>query len=158
MATAVNFPNILGGGSVYIVASQRNDRAGINYDSGGAFLGAGSSVNMQIQRGDNDAIAGGIGTSLATQIEQAGLNNDQFYTIRLRSDGTTMYLSINNGTEVSGTDSGASYSATPLTVFKTLGAARGDKQIAEILIYTANHNSTERTQVEDYLKDKYAHY
>lgn len=158
MATAGNLPDLSAGGSIFLVAKQSNTST----DNSGVFIGAGTQVNMQIQRGNVTgggltSIRGGIDTAAWAQ-SSAIVPEDTFVSIRLKYDGTNIYLSINDAIESSAVADGAGYSATPLTLFKSLGGSQGNKQIAEILIYTRYTDTDEDADLEERFLTKYAHY
>lgn len=159
MSTAVNFADLSNGGTIFLVGKESNVNGATNSDINGVFIGAGAITNMNIQRGTTTsgvaAIRGGInaGTYVTTSLI---LPESTFGRIRLKNNGATNYISVNNGTEGSAAADGSGYIATPLTVFKSLGNAQGNKQIAEIIIYTRELSTSEITQVETYLATKYA--
>lgn len=162
MSTAVNLPNLSAGGTVFLVAKQSLNNGATNFDAGGVFIGAGNMSNMQIQRG-NTSTAGQV--SIRAAINSTAwvqsldvVAEDTWKTIRLVNNGTNNYISISNGTEEMAAASGGSYTATPVQIFKTLGGAQGNKQIAMALIYTRELTPTEIGQVEGYLQTKFAHY
>lgn len=163
MGTSVDLPDLSAGGTVFIVAKQSIVNGATSSDSGGVFIGAGSQINMQIQRGNTSisgnifSIRGGIDASTFA-ITTPLVPDDTFVTIRLKNDGTDNTVAVNNGAVGTATADGSGYSATPFTIFKTLGGAQGNKQIAEIIIYTRTLSGSEITQVESYLQTKYAHY
>lgn len=158
MGTVANLPDLSAGGTVFLVAKQSNSST----DNSGVFVGAGSPVNMQIQRGNTSA---GPLTSIRGAVNASGfaitgnlVAEDTFVTLRLVSDGTNNKIAVNNGTEGTAVASGGGYVATPLTLFKTLGGSQGNKQIAEAFIFTRALTSLEITNMELYLRTKYAHY
>ena len=155
MKTAVDFPTTTGV-TVYIVARQ-SSTSSAGYDDGyGTFAVAGYD-NWYIVRDANLNKVGGAYKQLTLTTDNATENT--FYSIRLRGNSTTQFLALNNGTEASGAAGSASYTAEKLWLFDDgSGFAKGAKQIVEIIIYTEDHNSTKRGQVETYLKNKYAHY
>lgn len=162
MATEDDIPDLSAGGTVIIVAKQSSADGATNSDTGGVFIGAGSQVNMQVQRGNTStgpltSIRGGINASTFA-ITGDEVTEDTFVTITLRNDGTDSYISINGGTEASATSNGSGYSATPLTLFKTLAGAQGNKQFAWGIICTRELTTEEITDIQDYLQTKYAHY
>ncbi len=162
MSTSVNCPNMSTGGTIFIVGKQSLNNGATNFDSSGVFIGAGSSVNFQIQRGLTTtgllaSIRGAINsTAYASSTDVVG--EDIFKSIRLAYDGTTNAISINNGLEQQTASSGGSFTATPIQLFKTLGGAQGNKQIAMALIYNRTLTPTEIGQVESYLQTKFNHY
>jgi hypothetical protein len=162
MSTAVNFPDLSAGGTIFLVAKQSTINGATNFDAGAVFIGAGSGINMQIVRGSTTvgpltSIEGAINSSVYAESGSV-VADDTFVTIRLKYDGTNIKISINNGTEVTQASSGGGYVATPMQIFKTLGGAQGNKQIAEILIYKVQLDSSVITHNETYLRTKYAHY
>lgn len=163
MATVVNLANLSAGGTVFIVAKQSVVNGATGSDAAGVFLGAGNETNMQIQRGSTSisgnvfSVSGGIDASTLA-ITTPVIPDDTFVTIRLKNDGTDNTIAVNNGTVGTATADGSGYSATPLTVFSSLGGANGNKQIAEIIIYNRALSGSEVTEVETYLQDKYQHY
>jgi hypothetical protein len=160
MATAIDFPDLSAGGTIYLVAKQVKTHSAINFDEGGVFIGAGNTVDMQIYRGNlvnSLSIAGGINTD-SDHVTDMTASDNTFYTIRLRYDGTNVYQSLDDGTENSVASSGGGYIPTPLTMFYSLAGAAGDKEIAELIIYTENHDATKQAQVEYYLQQRYMHY
>jgi len=137
-------------GTIYMVGMQRN--ADVN---NGPFAHA--TDNFTIKRdAANDKVSAYGGTSGTPPTAQS-ITDATFYSIRLRLSTTTAYISINNGAEVSAARGITSLAASELELFNYAGIL-GNKQIAEILVYTANHGSTDIADTETYLRTKYAHY
>lgn len=157
MSTAANFPDMSAGGTVFLVAKQSTTNGATNFDAGGVFIGAGSRVNMSIERDGSTTVQGGIRATAALDCTTT-VPEDTFVTIRLKHNGTTNAIAVNDGTENTSTPGASSYLATPMQLFKTIAGAQGNKQIAEVLIYTKALSSLEIAQVESYLQTKYAHY
>ncbi len=162
MATADDIPDLSAGGTVIMVVKQSSADGATNSDIGGVFIGAGSQINLQVQRGNTStgpltSIRGGINASTFA-ITGDEVAEDTFVTITLRNDGTDNYISVNGGAETTATANGAGYSATPLTLFKTLAGAQGNKQFAWGIICTRELTTEEITDIQDYLQTKYAHY
>ena len=162
MTTAVNFPDLSAGGTVFVVAKQSNVNGATNLDTGGVFIGSIGAGNMEIKRGNIST--GGL-ASIRAAIDAfffldttAVVADDTFITIRLRNDGISNYLSVNDAAEISGDSDGDGYVAAPLTVFKTAADPQGNKQIAEIIIYSRSLTTDELNYIEDYLQDKYDHF
>lgn len=159
MQTSVNMPDLSAGGTVFVVGKQSLDDGATNFDAGGVFVGAGSAVNMEMRRG---TLSSGGAVSLRGAIDAATyaqttplIEEDTFYSLRLVNDGTTNKVAVNNGTEGTATADGTGYLATPFSIFKTLGGAQGNKQIAEIILYTRELTAGEIAAVETYLNEKY---
>ena len=152
MTTLSNFP-LTSGATVIMVASQNN--TGGNADVNGTFLEyAQDSIVFR------DFSSNGVYLTINSDSGAylSPLTNGTFYTIGLTTDTTdiTPYL---NG--VAGTPSGTSLSVTQqaLYIFQNhLNANTGNKQFAEIIIYTRVLDNTELTSVFDYLRIKYNHY
>lgn len=85
--------------------------------------------------------------------------NDLFYSIRAKTSiAHTTAMSLNNGTETTGTNS-VNTVTNKLRVFTGyFGDGVSRKQIAEIIIYLRELTSAEITQVENYLNNKYLIY
>lgn len=162
MASALNMPDASTTGATIIIVARQSKTAAVNNDSFGTFIGAGNQRNALITRGANSSIAG---TSIEAGIDTLSVINtveyipeDTFVTIAIRFDGTTFRLSINNGSETSMVADGPGYIATPVTLFKALGGAQGNKQIARIIWYKRDVGSSTLDQIKDLLRGKYAHY
>lgn len=137
-------------GSVYIVAKQSAADAALQSGQGKFVV---SNGNFIIQRFDALQADSFVAmTSAGSQTPMIAATNDVFYTAALILSSNAMDFSLNAGTSVLGTSSDP-LAASALSVF-----GRGDKQIAEIIIYTATHNSTQQGQVKNYLRTKYNHY
>lgn len=160
MTTSVDFADLTAGGTIFLVAAQ--DSVGSSTDNFGTFLGAGGFVVMQIERGGSaslgfGSLAGAIASSNETTTP-ADVPEDTFVSIRLKNDVDDNFISFNNGTEYAFPSTQSAYIATPLRLFRTASGAQGNKQIAEILIYSRTLTTNEITDVETYLNSKYALY
>ena len=151
MLPSANFP--IGDFTIFIVGSQSITGAPLT-DTDGVFLYSAAN-DLRISRSVSaNEIAGAVFglTKPAT--------NGTFYTIRnqyLTTGSNGYYLALNNGT-VGYLAASSSTSADQLLVFDDGFNSFGNKQIAEIIIYTRALNSGEIAQVETYLQDKYNHY
>jgi hypothetical protein len=153
MGTSASLP-ALANATVYVVGKQFAGEGAY-----GVFVSS-SGDNLWITRdSSNNGIVAESGTGSPFLGSIAPVSDNTFYTIRLRVDGTTNSLAINNGAEVTvSRDSAADIVANPLEVFDDSGLHGASKQIAAIYIFTEYHNSTKVGQMETYLKTKYAHY
>ena len=162
MSTFVNAPNLSSGGTIVLVAKQSSGDGATNFDALGTFIGAGNERDLLITRGSTTdgslaSIEGGIDTDTVVDSDPV-IPENTFVTIFLRYDGTTIKLSINGGAESTLLADGLGYIATPLTLFKALAGAQGNKQIAEAVIYSRYVDDTEKGQLETYLQETYNHY
>lgn len=157
MLSAANFPDITTSGmTIFMVAKQNN--AG-SLDANGAFMNAGAIQNIRIRRaGGLGSIEAGANTTTGAQVTLPGVAEDTFYTIRLRTDNTNQSAALNNGTPVVAANSPVAYTGAPIQLFAISNSAFGNKSFAEIILYNRALNSTEITNVENYLRNKYAHY
>jgi hypothetical protein len=154
MATSQNLFDVRSNGlTVFIVASQAPD----NGYTSGMFLASGSFSNVIISRaGSDNQVRAAAGTSGSKCI--LSVDDDTFYSIRLKFDNTKNYLSINNGTEDQQDVVATTYTGSPLNILNNAASAYGNKKIAEILIYSRVLDGSEIAQVEEYLKNRYNHY
>jgi hypothetical protein len=147
--TSVNVP-ALTDATIFLVAKQTVADAALG---SGVTRFIESNNNFKIMRHDpaqpNSVVFNATSSSSMTAI---AITNSTFYSIRLKLGSGIMLAAVNNGSEVSGTSSGTPISNV-LSMFGT-----GDKEIAEVLIYTRQLNISEITDIENYLKTKYAHY
>jgi hypothetical protein len=154
LKTGASFPDIeTTGFTMYVVASQ----GAVSGDGGGVFAASGG--NVRLTRGALDTVSGKVGNNTATALNTAA-TNDTFYTFRLRypGSGVDQFLSKNNGTELTNSAVSHFYVSTPFTVLSDNGLNYGDKQILEVIVYTGNHDATDRDGIEAYLQEKYGHY
>ena len=156
MSTAANFPDTsVSGGTVIIVARQKEAGAVTTLDASGAFLGAGSQVNMQIQRNGGTSIEGAFNATANLSSGLTQVPEDTFFIGALHFDGIGNILIIRGFPFSSAIADIPGYIATPLQFFKTLSAPFGNKQIAECIIYQRNLVDGELASVADYLGTKY---
>lgn len=149
IATTNELP-ILTNGTIYMVALQKAGDI-----SGGMFARSGN--NFKIYRnGTSDEVTVQGGSS-SGELLTAAITDDTFYSIRVRVTATDFYLSINNGTEQTSARTTTGLANAIVSLFTNAGLI-GVKQVAEMLIYTESHDSTTRTEIEEYLQDKYNHY
>jgi hypothetical protein len=157
--TGPNWPNTElltnGGITVYMVAMQ--DDAGGTLDSNGRFINAGPTTNINLQRnGTADEYSATLrGGSPAIT---GAITDGTFYTFRLRNDLSTTYVAINDGLEQSRAATGPSTVTNPTYLFAGISSGFGNKSIAEIMVFTENHDASKIAIVESYLKTKYNHY
>jgi len=156
--TGANWPNTEllanGGITVYMVAMQ--DDAGGTLDSNGRFINAGPTTNINLQRnGTSDAYSATLrgGTAITGSI-----TDGTFYTFRLRNDLSTTNIAINDGVEQTTAATGPSTVTNATYLFAGFSSGFGNKSIAEIMIFTENHDASKIAIVESYLKTKYNHY
>lgn len=147
-ATAGNFPLLNAtDATIYVVAKKMTGDTNYSkfvYTNSGFRIGQGvSSANVGGESGNGTPVA------YAT----AAASDDTFYTMRLRITGGTVYFSLNNGTEATHSQ-GASFTAGPLTLLGDIS----NKQIAEVIIYTANVTGNNSNLVEYFLQQKYDHF
>jgi len=159
LETVDALPDLSTGGTVFLVAKQSTVDGATNFDIGGVFVGAGSLNMLQIQRGNTNtgslhSIRGGIDAA-AYAITGDEVEEDTFVLICLRNDGTDNFISVNDGVETTAVAGNGSYVGTSLSVFNTLSGVVGNKQIAEILIYTEELSSGDISDIKDILNDKY---
>jgi hypothetical protein len=156
--TGPNWPNTEllanGGITVYIVAMQ--DSVGGTLDSNGRFISAGPTSNVNLQRRGVDmeysaTLRGGAAIFGA-------ITDGTFYTFRMRNDLSMTYVAINDGVEQSTSALGPSTVTSPTYLFASISAGFGNKSIAEIMVFTENHDASKIAIVESYLKTKYNHY
>ena len=158
LKTAVDFPDSEQNVSVYIVAKQKIG-AGSLSDGNGTFLTTGGN-SITIARNYTN----GTNTNITSyfkfvDITAPAVPEDTFLTISSIFGPNDQKLYINEILKESKTDGIFDAGADKLHLFTNeLDSNRGNKDIAEVLIYTSKHDSTERAQVETYLKDKYGHY
>ena len=158
MTTAGNLPdNVTSGMSVFIVAAQVIAGAGATNDTDGAFFGSGAAVGLTRNSFNNKIVAQMRPSTFIAPTD--AIVNGTFYTYRLIYNGSSQYVSINNATPTTAAIGAGTTTPGTFNVFNFPGnGGLGNKQIAEIIIVTRDLNSAEITQVETYLKTKYAHY
>lgn len=149
MKTAATVPS--GDLTVFLVGSQAVGTSPLS-DNNGTFLQASDSfwfarfgANPQIRLNGTPAKA---------------VTNGTFYTIRAIHDTSgsgTFELATNNDTPVTAA-TGTLGSMLQLSIFDDGFADWGNKQIAEVIVYTRKLTTLEIADVEDYLKDKFNHY
>lgn len=161
MVGSVNFPNIGPAGSagftMYLVGSQST--TGGNTDQFGIFVDCGNIFNVRVNRDNtNNAVRAAAWATSPAPV--ANIDNDTFYTIRLRTDNTKVYLSINNGAEVETSNIyGGSFVNFVLSLFATsTNGSSGNKKIAEMWMFTENQSADKITTMETLLRTKYEHY
>lgn len=135
--------------TVYVVGKIKTGDADPSY-----FVSAGE--NIMIAR-IGSAISGGARTGNVYSTPQVAASLNTWYTILMRSNNTGDNISLNGGTETSQSRTPNTIAAAVVKLFDASGSG-SKKQIAEVLIFTEDHDSTKRTNVLNYLKNKYNHY
>ncbi|MGN6293139.1 MAG: hypothetical protein ACTHMV_10390 [Chitinophagaceae bacterium] len=154
LRTATTFP-VFTTLTAYIVARQEDGD-----NEYGVFVDADYDKGWHIRRylTHSQMLAGADSYTLPFGARQSASNNI-FYTIRLRSNGTTSFISLNNNAETSYTEANRTIAPTALTLFSDPNNYYfGKKKIVEIIVYTEDHNESKRVQIEEYLKRRYGHY
>lgn len=155
MRTAVNFPSF-SAITVFIVGSQ-NEAGSPLTDNNGYWFSNGASNAFLLRSSTNDTVDAQV---FLYTTQTAAVANATFKTIRMRFEpSVSQTLAINNTIIQTQGVAGGFYAADKLNIFSDeAGANFGNKQIAEMIIFTRALTPTEITSVEDYLKTKYAHY
>jgi len=119
------------------------------YPTGFIMLDTDSTAGV----GLNAGMTSGLGTTITPTL------NTPFCIRNMWSGSTSNLLKLNNGAEVntgSALSSPRPSPAAPLTIFNRSNATLGtDWSIAEIMIYDRVLNSTELTNLNNYISNKY---
>lgn len=141
--------------TVFLVAKQLAGESAF-----GAFLNAGNNLSLNRYNTANKIVGDSATGSIAAGA-QINATDDTWYTIRLRVSATDVYISLNNGTEVTVARDAttiAGLTAGPLSLFTDTGSHNGKKAIAEVVVYTSNLTGNDSLEVEYYLQQKYNHF
>lgn len=143
--------------TIYIVGRQAKGTGG-DLDSDGLFLQIPSIAN--IKRSFNGSTDSLIAVSFRNGSEMAvAATNGTWYTITAQYGGGSRGIALNDQDPTTASFAFTSTTSGPLNVLASnFNTQYGNKQIAEILIYTANHNDNEKALVQYYLQQKYNHY
>jgi hypothetical protein len=156
VATAANMATVAsltdGDVTVFVVGSQDSTGSPLA-DFDGYFVYSNSGKAGIKRDGSNNTVA----AEETSGIVSVAATNATFYTIRRMVEGSVSSIALNDGTPDTGAIAGP-FAPSAVYAFTSDVGDNGYKRIAEIIIYTRALNSTEITDVETYLKDKYAHY
>lgn len=144
-------PDNIGGMTIYIVASQ-----GATNDYNGAFIRVGRNIQL-IRVGSSTNLYARMRYSYIPLSWSGTITDNTFYSFRLQFDGTNQSISVNNATAATNVTGDELWTPAPIDIFKS-STGGSNKAIARILIYDKNHTAAEVLAVENYLRDKYAHY
>jgi hypothetical protein len=153
LATSVNLPNVTQA-TMWIVGKQDDTEGAF-----GMFAYASSGIKAY-RYNATDKIAGDSATGSIVTGPSINATDDTYYTIRVRVTATNVYLSLNNGAEVTVVQNSGALAAltpNPFTLF-TDGSHDGKKHIAEVILYTGNKTGNDSDLVEYYLQQKYNHF
>jgi hypothetical protein len=156
--TGPNWPNAdllaNGGITVYIVASQSS--AGGTLDNNGRFINANFTMNVSLAR---SGTSNQYSVFLRSGVSISGaIDEDTFYTFRLRNDLISTFVSINNASETFVSGLGPSSFNSPTYLLAGASGQFGNKRIAAVYVFTENHDTAKQTIVENYLRNRFNHY